>query len=323
MVDQVEAGDICAVTGLAHSYAGQGVGNELQGIKPVLLPVLNYQILIPPQIDQSKMLRNLRILEEEMPELHILWNEKSNEIHAQVMGEIQVEILKSLIEDRFQVQVTFGEGSIVYKETIKDMVIGIGHYEPLRHYAEVQLKLEPGELGSGIVITTECLEEDLERNWQRLIMAHVEEKIHIGVLTGSEITDMKVTLIAGKAHLKHTEGGDFRQATYRAIRQGLRKAQSSLLEPFYEFQLEIPSTCIGRAITDIQRMSGTFEEPLTYGENAIIKGTAPVATMNGYQSQVNSYTKGMGHFTCAIKGYDCCHNSLEVRSEERRVGKEC
>ena len=310
--EEVEAGSVCAVTGLADTFCGQGLGWEKEGAAPVLVPVLNYQIVLPEGCDVHKMLKNMYQLEEEIPELHILWQEQKGEIHAQVMGEVQVEILRSLIEDRFGVQVDFGEGSIVYKETILNTVEGIGHYEPLRHYAEVHLLLEPLEEGSGVVFETDCSEDELDKNWQRLVMTHLEEKKHIGVLTGSEITDMKITLIAGRAHLKHTEGGDFRQSTYRAVRHGLKQAQSRLLEPYYEYSLEIPTESLGRAMTDIQRMHGEFGDPFTLGDMTILSGSCPVVTMNGYQSEVNSYSRGRGKLTCRFKCYAPCHNEEEV-----------
>ena len=310
--EEVEAGSVCAVTGLADTFCGQGLGWEKEGAAPVLVPVLNYQIILPEGCDVHKMLKNMYQLEEEIPELHILWQEQKGEIHAQVMGEVQVEILRSLIEDRFGVQVDFGEGSIVYKETILNTVEGIGHYEPLRHYAEVHLLLEPLEEGSGVVFETDCSEDELDKNWQRLVMTHLEEKKHVGVLTGSEITDMKITLIAGRAHLKHTEGGDFRQSTYRAVRHGLKQAQSRLLEPYYEYSLEIPTESLGRAMTDIQRMHGEFGDPFTLGDMTILSGSCPVVTMNGYQSEVNSYSRGRGKLTCRFKCYAPCHNEEEV-----------
>ena len=278
----------------------------------MLEPVLNYRIELPDGTNVHDMFLKLKQLEEEEPELQIVWDDHSGEIHAKVMGEIQIEILKSLIADRFHVDVQFGTGSIVYKETIENTVEGVGHYEPLRHYAEAHLLLEPGERGSGLVFDTLCSEDLLDRNWQRLILTHLYEKKHRGVLTGSEITDMKISLVSGRAHTKHTEGGDFRQSTYRAVRQGLRQAKSLLLEPVYEFILEIPSDKVGRAMTDIQNMKGTFEAPLMEGEMAIITGTAPVVNMREYSSEVLAYTKGMGHLTCTLKGYEPCHNAEEV-----------
>ena len=258
------------------------------------------------------MLLKLRQLEEEDPELHIVWNEELGEIHAQLMGEVQTEILQSMIWERFQTEVTFGPGNIVYKETIKRPAEGVGHFEPLRHYAEVHLLLEPGESGSGLVFAADCSEDVLDRNWQRLILTHLAEKEHRGVLTGSSITDMKITLVAGRAHLKHTEGGDFRQATYRAVRQGLKSTESVLLEPYYEFRMEIPAEFVGRALTDIQRMAGEFQTPDTEGDFAVITGSAPVSEMRDYQLEVTSYTKGRGRLFCTLKGYAPCHNAEEV-----------
>ncbi len=311
-VNQAEAGVICAVTGLSHTFAGEGLGEEKGEIQPVLTPVLNYEIQLPQGTDVHGMLLKLRQLEEEIPELQIVWKEQLGEIHAQVMGAVQIEILKEMIEERYGLQVEFGSGNIVYKETIENSVEGIGHFEPLRHYAEVHLLLEPLERGQGLVFETDCSEDVLDRNWQRLVLTHLEEKKHVGVLTGSEITDMKVTLIAGRAHLKHTEGGDFRQATYRALRQGLRKAKSLLLEPVYEYRLEVPQDMVGRAMADIQKMSGSFAPPESEGDMAVLAGTAPVSEMGGYQAEVTSYTRGRGRLSCTLKGYEPCHNSEEV-----------
>lgn len=311
-VNEVQAGEICAVTGLTRTKAGEGLGADMGSISPYLEPVLTYQIILPEGSDVHGMLLKLKQLEEENPHLHIVWNEQLGEIHAQVMGEIEIEILKKLISERFDVDVEFGSGSIVYKETIEDIVEGVGHYEPLKHYAEVHLKLEPAKPGSGVVFSVECDEDSLARNWQRLILTHLEEKKHKGVLTGSEITDIKITLIAGKAHLKHTEGGDFRQATYRAVRHGLKRAKSVLLEPVYEFRLEIPGSGVGRALTDIQRMNGKSNLPDMEGEMAVITGTAPVATMSDYHMEVAAYTGGRGKLFLTLKGYEPCHNSSEV-----------
>lgn len=312
MVNEAFAGMVCAVTGLTFTYPGQGLGREAASDMPLLEPVLTYQIQLPPECDVHKMLLNLRQLEEEEPLLHIVWNEELGEIHAQVMGEVQIEILKSLIKERFGVVVDLGSGNIVYKETIKTPVEGVGHFEPLRHYAEVHLLLEPGEPGSGMQFYTDCSEDELDKNWQRLILTHLEEKEHRGVLTGSPITDMRITLVAGRAHLKHTEGGDFRQATYRAVRQGLRKAESVLLEPYYDFRLEVPADMIGRGMADIQRMCGEFQPPQIEGEIAILTGSAPVVTMRDYQNEVISYSRGMGRLFCTLKGYFPCHNQEEV-----------
>ncbi len=312
LVNEAAAGTICAVTGLTQTYPGQGLGKEKASELPVLEPVLTYQIRLPQECDVHQMLLKLHQLEEEEPLLHIVWKEELGEIHAQVMGEVQIEILKSLIKERFGVSVEFDAGNIVYKETIKEPVEGVGHFEPLRHYAEVHLLLEPGERGSGMQFAANCSEDVLDRNWQRLILTHLEEKEHKGVLTGSSITDMKITLVTGRAHIKHTEGGDFRQATYRAVRQGLRKAESILLEPYYEFRLEVPSGMVGRAMTDIQRMCGEFAPPLQEGEMTVLTGTAPVVTMRDYQTQVISYTSGTGRLFCRLKGYFPCHNEEEV-----------
>ena len=315
MVQEAKSGMVCAVTGLNYTYPGEGLGIECDSEAPALEPVLSYKIELPEGCDVHKMLGNLRILEEEDPMLKIVWNEELGEIHAKLMGAVQIEILKSLIKDRFGVEVEFDTGNIVYKETIQNTVEGVGHFEPLRHYAEVHLKMEPGERGSGIVIGTDCSEDMLDKNWQRLILTHLLEKEHRGVLTGSVITDMKITLTAGRAHLKHTEGGDFRQATYRAVRQGLMQAESVLLEPYYDFQLEVPSGMIGRALTDIQRMNGEAGTPQTEGEMTTIEGYAPVADMRDYQMEVNSYTRGQGHLTCTFRGYEPCRNAEAVIEE--------
>ena len=309
---EVQAGTVCAVTGLTRTYPGEGLGAERESDLPVLEPVLNYQILLPQDCDPHKMLLNLRQLEEEEPELHILWDSTLGEIHVQLMGEVQIEILKSLIWERFHVAVEFGTGNIVYKETIAEPVEGVGHFEPLRHYAEVHLLIEPGEPGSGCQFFTACSEDVLARNWQRLILTHLEEKEHLGVLTGSPLTDVQITLLTGRAHTKHTEGGDFRQATYRAVRQGLKKARSILLEPYYEFRLEVPAENIGRAMSDIQKMQGNFEPPETDGETAVLSGTAAVSQMRDYQKQVISYTSGKGRLFCSLKGYAPCKNQEEI-----------
>lgn len=311
-VNEVQAGCVCAVTGLTHTYPGEGLGEEKESKLPVLEPVLTYRIMLPPDCDVHSMLKNIKLLEEEEPLLHVVWEEKLGEIHAQLMGEVQIEILKRLIWDRFKVRVEFGTGKIVYKETIAAPVEGVGHFEPLRHYAEVHLLLEPGERGSGLTFRTNVSEDVLDRNWQRLILTHLEEKEHKGVLTGAAVTDMQITLINGRAHLKHTEGGDFRQATYRAVRQGLKKAESILLEPVYEYRLEIPSDTVGRALSDLQRMHGTFSAPVQEGDMSVLTGTAPVVRMQDYQAEVISYTKGRGRLSCILKGYEPCHNSEEV-----------
>ncbi len=311
-VEEIQAGEVCAVTGLTRTYPGEGLGIEKDLDMPVLKPVLTYQLILPPACNAFSMLSKLKQLEEEDPTLHIVWHEKLQEIHIQLMGEVQIEILKSLILERFNVEVEFGPGNILYKETILEPVIGVGHFEPLRHYAEVHLLLEPLKPGSGLVFDSACSEDVLERSWQRLILTHLQEKEHLGVLTGSPITDMKITLVAGRAHLKHTDGGDFRQATYRAVRQGLKKAKSVLLEPYYSFRLEIPAESVGRAMTDIQRMNGSFEPPQVNGDMAVLCGWAPVATMNGYQVEVNAYTHGKGNLFCTPEGYRPCHNQEEV-----------
>lgn len=312
MVSEVKAGTVCAVTGLTATYPGQGLGSEQASDMPVLEPVLSYRIGLPTEVNVHQALLQLRQLEEEEPLLHIVWNETLGEIYAQVMGEVQIEILKSLIKERFGMAVTFDEGNIVYKETILEPVEGVGHFEPLRHYAEVHLLLEPGETGSGLIFAADCSEDVLDRNWQRLILTHLEEREHKGVLIGAPITDMKITLLTGRAHIKHTEGGDFRQATYRAVRQGLRKAKSQLLEPYYEFRLEVPSEQVGRSMTDIQKMLGEFDPPKTEGEMTVLTGSAPVVTMRDYQKEVISYTSGRGRLSCTLKGYYPCHNQEEI-----------
>lgn len=312
LANEAEAGMVCAVTGLTKTYPGEGLGIEEESALPVLEPVLNYRIGLPEECDVHGMLKNLRQLEEEEPLLHIVWNETLGEIHAQLMGAVQIEVLKRLMEERFGVCVEFDAGNIVYKETISNIVEGVGHFEPLRHYAEVHLLLEPGERGSGLQFFADCSEDVLDRNWQRLILTHLEEKEHKGVLIGAPITDINITLKAGRAHLKHTEGGDFRQATYRAVRQGLKQAQSILLEPYYEYRLEVPADMIGRAMSDIQRMSGEFELPVQEGETAVLTGSIPVVNMRDYQTELISYTKGRGRLFCTLKGYFPCHNTEEI-----------
>lgn len=312
LINEADAGMVCAVTGLDHTYPGQGFGIEAQGETPVLEPVLHFRLILPEGVEPAVMLPKLRQIEEEEPELHIVWNEKLQEIQIQIMGEVQTEILKSMIAERFGVEVSFGPGKIVYKETIADAVEGVGHFEPLRHYAEVHLLLEPLEPGSGIVIDTDCSEDVLDKNWQRLIVTHLKEREHIGVLTGSVVTDMKITVIGGRAHTKHTEGGDFRQATYRAVRQGLKQAQSVLLEPYYEFHIAVPQNMVGRAMTDVEKMHGKFEGPYQEGEAQVLRGIAPVACMANYQKEVTAYTKGLGKVTIQFAGYYPCHNTEEV-----------
>ena len=314
-VKEAKAGSVCAVTGLSHTYCGQGLGIEAHTFLPVLEPVLTYKIELPEDCNVHSMLIKLKELEEEEPQLHIVWDERLQEIHAQVMGEVQIEILKCMIWERYQTEVEFGSGKIVYKETIEDCVEGVGHFEPLRHYAEVHLKLEPAERGTGLHFFADCSEDLLDRNWQRLVLTHLEERMHKGVLTGSEITDMRITLVSGRAHLKHTEGGDFRQATYRALRQGLKKAKSVLLEPVYEFRLELPADKVGRAMADIQKMYGEFQLSDSEGEYSVVTGFAPVSLMRDYQKEVMAYTSGHGRLFCTLKGYMPCHNADEVIEE--------
>lgn len=318
--DEVEAGDICAVTGLSKTYPGQGLGIEKDLDMEILKPVLNYQLILPEGYNAFRMLSQLREVEEEDPTLHIVWNERLEEIHIQLMGEVQIEILQNIIKERFGVEVGFGVGNILYKETILQPVVGVGHFEPLRHYAEVHLLMEPLAAGSGLVFESKCSEDVLDRSWQRLILTHLAEKEHIGVLTGSPITDIKITLIAGRAHLKHTVGGDFRQATFRAIRQGLKKTDCILLEPYYSFRLKVPSDNIGRAMNDIQNMKGNFEPPAINGDTAVLVGNVPVATISGYHLKVNAYTRGRGSLHCTLAGYQPCHNEEEVIA---RIGYDC
>ncbi len=337
--EEVEAGGICAVAGLERTFAGQGLGRESRNSLPILAPVLTYGLILPEGSDSVRVLGQLRRLEEEEPQLHVVWQKAVRkemtevsssagasfgkkeqagrkmpvpEIHVQVMGEVQIEILKRLIAERFGLEVEFTDGQIMYKETLAAPVTGIGHYEPLRHYAEVHLLLEPGEPGSGLQIAGGCSEDLLDRNWQRLIFTHLEERSHPGVLTGSPVTDIRITLLTGRAHLKHTEGGDFRQATYRAMRQGLMSGESLLLEPVFSFVLEVPSAQVGRAMSDIHRMSGRFDAPQTQGEFTVLTGSAPAAAMQGYQSEVNAYTRGAGRLSCALKGYEPCHDAEQV-----------
>ena len=311
-VQEAETGCVCAVTGLCHTRAGDGLGMEEKVYYPLLEPVLGYQILLPEECDAASMLPKFRMLEEEEPELHICWDEKNREIKAKVMGPVQTEVLQTLIRERFDISVEFGEGSIIYKETIADRVEGVGHFEPLRHYAEVHLLLEPGEPGSGIQICSKCSQDLLDRNWQRLILTHLKEREHVGVLTGSAITDIKITLTAGRAHQKHTEGGDFRQAAYRALRQGLMQAHSVLLEPWYEFRLEIPGTMVGRAMNDLEKYGARFELGGQSADMAVLLGEAPVVQMQEYQKEVAAYTRGIGKLSCSMKGYFPCHNAEEV-----------
>lgn len=316
-VKEAPAGSVCAVTGLTKTLPGEGLGKEQERELPVLEPVLSYCVQLPEGYDAALMLPKLFQLQEEDPMLHIVWDEELKEIHAKVMGEVQTEILKHMIYERFGVEVSFGTGRIVYKETIADVVEGVGHFEPLRHYAEVHLLLEPGEPGSGLAFASDCSEDILGRNWQRLILTHLEEKEHRGVLTGSPVTDMKITLVSGKAHQKHTEGGDFRQATYRAVRQGLMEAQSVLLEPVYEFRLEVPKSAVGRAMTDMEKLHGSCALEEQSSETAVLTGTAPVVTLRDYQKEVTVYTKGHGKLFCSFKGYAPCHNAGEVMESRK------
>ena len=312
LTEAIGPGQVCAVTGLTKARPGEGLGAERDSDLPVLEPVLSYQVLLPEGADVHAALGKLHRLEEEEPQLHVVWNETLGEIHVQLMGEIQLEVLRSLLAERFGLEVEFGPGGILYKETITEPMEGVGHYEPLRHYAEVHLKLEPLPRGSGMQFAADCREEVLDKNWQRLVLTHLEEKQHLGVLTGAPLTDVKITLLAGKAHLKHTEGGDFRQATYRAVRQGLMLAKSQLLEPWYAFRLEVPVENIGRAMSDIQRMEGTFDPPESGEETAVLTGFAPVSTMRSYPMEVVSYTRGRGHLSLTLDGYRPCHNAQEV-----------
>ena len=315
-VNEVEAGEVCALAGLENTYNGQGLGFEHKSIRPVLEPIMNFRIILPDEIDPAQFLPKIRLLEEEDPLLKIRWDSRNEEIQACLMGSIQADILKSVVYERFGVTIEIGDGNIQYRETVESSAEGVGHYEPLRHYAEVHLVLEPLSRGSGIKLATVCSEDLLDRNWQRLILTHLAEKKHVGVLTGSELTDVKITLVSGRAHLKHTEGGDFRQATYRAVRQGLMNAKSVLLEPYYSFRLEIPFDNLGRAINDIHQKHGKFDAPEEKNGYAIIKGVAPVTEMNGYVTEVASYTSGKGRLSLEYNGYDVCHNSEKVIEEK-------
>ena len=310
--EEVRAGGVCAVTGLTATGNGQGLGAESAGKPPRLEPVMTYRVVLPQGVDSQVMLPRLRTLEEEDPQLRVTYDTRLGEIHVSLMGKIQAEILKSLIAQRFGVEVEIDRGRVLYKETIEDTVEGVGHYEPLRHYAEVHLLLSPLPLGSGLQFVSACSEDALDRNWQRLILTHLAEKPHLGVLTGSPITDMKITLAAGRAHIKHTEGGDFRQATYRAVRQGLMQARSKLLEPWYAFRLELPPEQLGRAINDIRARHGRLDPPETAGELSLLRGRAPVTAMNGYAAEVAAYTGGRGRLLLEPDGYDACHDPEAV-----------
>ena len=314
-VDEAPAGTVCALTGLTKTRPGDVFGAEPPAAEPELEPVLNYQVILPPGCDVHAFLRNLRQLEEEDPQLRVVWNEALGEIHLQLMGEVQLEVLTRLIRERFGTEVTFGAGNIVYRETIANAVEGVGHFEPLRHYAEVHLLLEPAPRGSGLRLASACPTDQLDLNWQRLIFTHLMEKRHRGVLTGSPVTDMKITLVAGRAHVKHTEGGDFRQATYRAVRQGLMQADSILLEPHYDFNLELPPDCVGRAMNDLQSMGGTVAGPEQEGELSLLTGHAPVAGLRDYWKEVTAYTRGRGRLSCSLRGYEPCANQEEVVSQ--------
>lgn len=314
-VDSAVAGTVCAVTGLTRTFPGAGLGKESDGVNPVLQPVLTYTLL-PGECDIHACLVALRELEDEDPLLHVVWQSHLEEVHLQLMGAVQLEVIQQMMHDRFGLDVSFGPGGILYKETIAHPVEGVGHFEPLRHYAETHVLLEPLPAGSGMRFASVCSEDVLDRNWQRLILQHCQEREHLGVLTGSPITDMKITLLVGRAHLKHTEGGDFRQATYRAIRQGLMEAKERgdcrLLEPWYGFRLEVPQDMVGHAMADIQRMSGSFDTPSGDGEYMVLEGEAPVAQMRDYAMDVNAYTHGRGHLSCVFAGYRPCHNVDEV-----------
>ena len=314
------SGDVCAVTGLAGTYAGQGIGFIRNSDRAFIEPVMTYKVILPDEVNVYDALKDLRLFEDEDPQLHIVWNEQNREIHIQLMGAVQIEVLTRKILDKFEFAAEFADGAVAYKETIRFPVEGVGHYEPLRHYAEAHILLEPLPLGSGLVFDSSCSEDELDRNWQRLILTHLAEKTHIGVLTGSPITDMKLTLVAGKAHLKHTEGGDFRQATYRAVRQGLRSAESVLLEPYYEYELSVPNENVGRAISDLQHKSAEFSSPEMYGDISIIKGFAPVSEFNSYQAEVIAYTRGKGRLSLNFSGYRECHDTERIIAE---TGYDC
>ena len=314
-VDVAPAGTVCAVTGLTHTTAGEGLGAEENWSGPRLEPVLSYQVIPPEGVDASTLLERLRRLEEEDPQLQVEWEPHAEQVRVKLMGQVHREVLERELRRRFMLDVTFGPGSIVYLETLAKPVEGVGHFEPLRHYAEVHLLLEPLERGAGLQIDTVCSEDVLDGNWQRLILTHLVERQHVGVLTGSPITDLKLTLLTGKGHLKHTEGGDFRQATYRAIRQGLMMGETILLEPWYTFRLEVPGESVGRAMTDVQRMCGEFEGPQMRGETAVLTGSLPVSEVGDYWSQVAAYTQGRGRFSCRLDGYRPCHNTQQVVEE--------
>ena len=311
-VDSVSAGEICAVCGLSATYVGEGLGLEPDTEKPLLEPVLSYRIALPPECDPVLYFPKLKELEEEEPSLHLYWNEELRQIEARLMGDIQIDLLKHMIAERFAVSCEFDAGRILYKEKIAEKTIGVGHFEPLRHYAEVQLLMEPQPKGTGLIFDTDLPENSLDTNWQRLILSHLYEKAHRGTLTGALLTDTKITLVAGKAHLKHTEGGDFREATLRAVRQGLMKAGCILLEPYYKFRLEIPSASVGRAKSDLQARFAEFEMEASDEENAVLCGRAPVSELHGYTRELISYTRGKGRLSCTSDGYEPCHNEAEI-----------
>lgn len=317
VTEEALAGEVCAVTGLNFSMPGQGLGVEEENIHPHLSPVLSYKVFGPEGMDAHMLLMKLRLLEEENPELHLSWEEELQELRAHLMGDVQIEVLKRMVKDRFGFEIELDEGDVLYRETICDKVEGVGHFEPLRHYAEVHLLLEPLKRGSGLVFETTCREDALAINWQRLILMHLQEKQHRGVLTGAPVTDMKITLAAGKAHTKHTEGGDFRQATYRAVRQGLMQAGSLLLEPYYAFRVVVPSDMVGRVLADVERMSGSFKQPMIEGETAWISGRAPVSAMRNYAREIAAFTGGRGRITLTPEGYDICHNTEEVLAKKQ------
>ena len=311
-LEEAMAGQVVAVTGLSHTRSGMGLGCEQDAPLAMLEPVLNYRMILPDNVEPFTILPKLRLLEEEDPMLRLVWNEQAKQIHVQLMGQVQLEVLTRVMKDRFGLEVSFDVGSIIYKETIANAVEGVGHFEPLRHYAEAHLLMEPGPRGSGLQVATACSTDQLDLNWQRLVLTHLLERDHPGVLTGSTITDLKITLVAGRAHLKHTEGGDFRQATYRAVRQGLMQAKSLLLEPFYNFRLELPMDCVGRAMTDLQGMGGTTQDPETEGEMTVLTGYAPVAGLQNYWQEVTAYTRGLGRLSCSFRGYEVCAQPEKV-----------
>ena len=311
-VDEAPAGTVCAVCGLTKTSAGEGLGIDKGNETSILEPVIRYRIVLPENCDAREVFPKFKSIEEEEPKLNITYNERLGEFHCALMGKIQAEIFKSIVNEKLGLNIEITEGKVIYKETVSDTVEGVGHYEPLRHYAEVHLLLEPAERNSGLIFATRCSEDELDRNWQRLILTHLAEKTHMGVLTGSPITDMKISLVGGRYHHKHTEGGDFRQSTYRAVRQGLMQAQSVLLEPYYNFRLEIPSSLIGRAISDIKLKGGHIDIPENYGEIVVLRGKAPVVTMDGYMTEVAAYSSGRGTLSLEYAGYDVCHNEEEV-----------